>query len=174
MTSTNLTQLTNDKYSDYHPSYSRDGKSIVFSTDRKTFDQSSTSVDITLNMAIIDVASKKITNIPVFDGANNLNPQYSGDNKSIYFLSNRDGFRNLYKYSLEKQSVQQLTDYFTGISGITEFSPALSVSNKDDILYSYYRAQKYTIYNAKASDFKPETIGNDDINFDAAEEDTNK
>ena len=164
-----LTQLTNDKYSDYHPSYSRDGKSIVFSTDRKTYDQSSTSVDITLNMAVIDVASKKITNISVFEGANNLNPQYSGDNKSIYFLSNRDGFRNLYKYSLEKQSVQQLTDYFTGISGITEFSPALSVSNKDDILYSYYRAQKYTIYNAKASDFKPEIVGNDDINFDAAE-----
>lgn len=163
-----LTQLTNDKYSDYQPSYSKDGKSLVFSTDRTTFDQSSTSVDITLNMSVMDLASKSITNLDVFDGANNLNPQYSADSKSIYFLSNRDGFRNMYKYSVENKSVEQLTDYFTGISGITEYSPALSVSANDDIVYSYYRAQKYTIYNAKASEFKKQSIGNQEINFDAA------
>lgn len=163
-----LTQLTNDKYSDYHPSYSRDGRSIVFSTDRTTFDRSSNSVDITLNLAVIDIASKAIVNLPVFDGANNLNPQYSADNNSIYFLSNRDGFRNLYRYSLERQTAEQLTDYFTGISGITEYSPALSVSASDDIVYSYYRAQKYTIYNAKASEFKPVNIDVRELNFDAA------
>lgn len=163
-----LTQLTNDKYSDYHPSYSKDGRSIVFSTDRTTFDRSTNSVDITLNMALIDLSSKTVTDLPVFDGANNLNPQYSADNKSIYFLSNRDGFRNLYRYSLERRTVEQLTDYFTGISGITEYSPALSVSSKDDIVYSYYRAQKYTIYNAKASEFSPKNIGARELNFDAA------
>ncbi|HQS52909.1 MAG TPA: tolB protein precursor, partial [Daejeonella sp.] len=62
----------------------------------------------------------------------------------------------------------QLTDYFTGISGITEYSPALSVSNNDDILYSYYRAQKYTIYNAKIADFKAKNVGVQELNFDAA------
>ncbi|WP_291399432.1 basic secretory protein-like protein [Daejeonella sp.] len=164
-----LNQLTNDKYSDYHPSYSKDGQSIVFSTDRKTLDQASKSVDISLNLATIDVVTKIITNIPLFTGANNLNPQYSGDNRSIYFLSNRDGFRNLYRYSLIKKTVEQLTDYFTGISGITEYSPALSVSANDDILYSYYRAQKYTIYNAKADEFTPKLVGNEDLNFDAAQ-----
>ena len=163
-----LTQLTNDRYSDYHPSYSRDGRSIVFSTDRTTYDKSSKGVEITLNLAVIDVATKAITNLKVFDGANNLNPQFSGDNRSIYFLSNRDGFRNLYRYSLRGQSVEQLTDYFTGISGITEYSPALSVSNNDDILYSYYRAQKYTIYNARSSDFRSKKIGVQDLNFDVA------
>ena len=163
-----LTQLTNDKYSDYHPSYSRDGKTLVFSTDRTTFEKSSTSVEITLNLAIMDLATKAITNLDVFDGANNLNPQYSADSKSIYFLSNRDGFRNMYRYSIENNSVEQLTDYFTGISGITEYSPALSVSAKDDIVYSYYRSQKYTIYNAKASEFKEQKVGNQELNFDAA------
>jgi len=163
-----LTQLTNDKYSDYHPSYSRDGRSIVFSTDRTTYDKSAVGVDITLNLAILDIATKKVTDIQVFDGANNLNPQYSGDNKSIYFLSNRDGFRNLYRYSIDDKTVEQLTDYFTGISGITEYSPALSVSNNDDIVYSYYRAQKYTIYNAKAAQFKSKKVGTQDLNFDAA------
>ncbi|HEY1060284.1 MAG TPA: basic secretory protein-like protein [Daejeonella sp.] len=163
-----LTQLTNDKYSEYHPSYSRDGRSLVFSSDRTTYDQSAVGVDITMNMAVIDIATKSITNLHVFDGANNLNPQFSSDNKSILFLSNRDGFRNLYRYSLEEKTVEQLTDYFTGISGITEYSPALSVSNNDDILYSYYRAQKYTIYNAKIADFKSKKVGIQELNFDAA------
>jgi len=163
-----LTQLTNDKYSEYHPNYSRDSKSIVFSTDRTTYDKSAIGVDITMNLAIIDIATKSITDLHVFDGANNLNPQFSGDNKSIFFLSNRDGFRNLYRYSLEEKTVEQLTDYFTGISGITEYSPALSVSKNDDILYSYYRAQKYTIYNAKAADFKAKEVGVQELNFDAA------
>lgn len=163
-----LTQLTNDKYSEYHPNYSRDGKSIVFSTDRTTFDKSAIGVDITMNLAIIDIASKSISDLHVFDGANNLNPQFSGDNKSIFFLSNRDGFRNLYRYSIAEKTVEQLTDYFTGISGITEYSPALSVSKNDDILYSYYRAQKYTIYNAKAADFKAKDVGVQELNFDAA------
>jgi Tol biopolymer transport system component len=163
-----LTQLTNDKYSDYHPSYSRDGRSIVFSTDRTTYDKSAIGVEITMGMSVLDIATKSIKNLEVFDGANNLNPQFSGDDRSIYFLSNRDGFRNLYRYSLRGQSVEQLTDYFTGISGITEYSPALSVSNNDDILYSYYRAQKYTIYNARSSEFRPKKIDVQELNFDAA------
>ncbi|WP_411272802.1 DPP IV N-terminal domain-containing protein [Daejeonella sp.] len=163
-----MTQLTNDKYSEYHPSYSKDGKTMVFSSDRNTFDRSSVTVDITMSLAILDLATKSVTDIPVFDGANNLNPQYSADNKSIYFLSNRDGFRNMYRYSIAGGTVEKLTSYFTGISGITEYSPALSLSNKGDVLYSYYRAQKYTIYNAKVSDFTPEKVEPNALNFDAA------
>src|SRR5690606_16432411 len=65
-------------------------------------------------------------------------------------------------------STEQLTDYFTGISGITEYSPALSVSQNNDVLYSYYRAQKYNLYIAKGEDFSPIEVENDAINFQAA------
>ncbi|MDF3076291.1 MAG: WD40-like beta Propeller containing protein [Sphingobacteriaceae bacterium] len=163
-----ITQLTNDKYSDYQPSFSNDGKSIVFSSDRGTFDRSNKTVDITMNLAVMDVATKKVTDITVFDGANNLNPQFSGNDQQIYFLSNRDGFRNLYRYSLNGGKLEQMTDYFTGISGITEYSPALSVSKTDDIVYSYYRAQKYKIYNSKPADFKPVNVSPTAINMEAA------
>ncbi|WP_158828383.1 DPP IV N-terminal domain-containing protein [Mucilaginibacter lacusdianchii] len=162
-----LTQLTDDKYSDYQPSFSRDGKKIVFSSDRTTYD-ASLSQTISFNLAEIDLATLKVTDIKVFDGANNLNPQYSADNSKIYFLSNRDGFRNLYRYSKANGTVEQMTDLFTGISGITEFSPALSISNNDDVLYSYYRSQKYSLYNAKASDFKPKVVAGGETNFSAA------
>ncbi len=164
-----ITQLTNDSYSDYHPSYSRDGKKIVFSSDRTTLNSSAKSVDIPFNLAILDLATRKVTDIPVFNGANNLNPQFSGNDSQIYFLSNRDGFRNLYRYTLNGGKLEQLTDYFTGISGITEFSPALSVSKNDDVIYSYYRAQKYRIYNAKSTDFKAINADPNALNFDAAQ-----
>lgn len=164
-----LTQLTNDKYSDYAPNYSPDGKSMVFTSDRTTLDASSTKgVDITYTLAVMDLATRTITSLPVFEGANNMNPVYSANSSQIYFLSNRDGYRNMYRYTLASQKVEQLTDYFTGISGITEYSPALSISLNDDVVYSYYRAQKYTIYNAKASDFKPIEVSPTALNFEAA------
>ncbi|TWR25966.1 tolB protein precursor [Mucilaginibacter achroorhodeus] len=160
-------QLTNDKYSDYQPNFSKDGKKIIFSSDRATYDKS-LSQAITFDLAELDIATGKVTNIKVFDGANNLNPQYSSDGSQVYFLSNRDGFRNLYRYTFANGKVEQLTELFTGICGITEFSPALSVSNNNDVVYSYYRAQKYSVYNAKASDFKPVTVDPNSMDFTAA------
>jgi hypothetical protein len=162
-----ITQLTNDKYSDYMPCFSRDGKKIIFSSDRTTYDQS-LSQAITFNLAELDLATGKVTDIKLFNGANNLNPQYSSDGTQIYFLSDRDGFRNMYRYTPITGKVEQMTDLFTGICGITEYSPALSISANNDIVYSYYRAQRYSLYNAKASDFTAKQVGPQELNFDAA------
>jgi Tol biopolymer transport system component len=162
----NITQLTNDKYSDYQPSFSRDGKRIVFASDRTTYDHSS-GQDITFNLAQLNLATGKITDIKIFNGANNLNPQYSSDGKTIYFLSNQDGFRNMYRYTLSNGHVEKMTDLFTGISGITEYSPALSISNNGDVIYSYYRAQKYSLYAAKEHDFTPALVDTAYVNTDA-------
>jgi hypothetical protein len=159
-------QLTNDKYSDYQPSFSRDGKKVVFSSDRTTYDKSSGQA-ITFNLAELDLATGKVTDINIFNGANNLNPQYSSDGNQIYFLSNRDGFRNMYRYTPVTGKIEQMTNLFTGVCGITEYSPALSISDNNDIVYSYYRAQKYSIYNAKASDFTATPVDGHDINFSA-------
>ncbi|WEK21148.1 MAG: basic secretory protein-like protein [Candidatus Pedobacter colombiensis] len=163
-----VTQITNDVYSDYAPAYSQDGKKIAFSSDRASLKSNSIAAVHPINLSIYDVESKSLTDVPVFPGANNLNAQFSGDSKRLFFLSNRDGFRNLYEYTLADNSVKQLTDYFTGISGITEFSPAISVSRNDEIVYSYYRSQRYTLYNARASAFHAKPVDANAVNFDAA------
>lgn len=163
-----LNQLMNDVYSDFQPSFSRDGKYIVFSTDRVTLQSDSREVDIPMNLAIIDVSTKEIRNLDIFPGANNLNPHFSGDGNHIYFLSNGDGFRNMFRYDLSTGSVERLTDYFTGISGITEYSPAMSISSNDEIVYSYFRKNQYSIYKANSSEFTPEVIDASVSNFDAA------
>jgi len=163
-----LTQLTNDMYSDFQPSFSRDGKFIVFSTDRVALQSNSKEVDIPMNLAIINVQTKEIQNLDIFPGANNLNPHFSADGTQVYFLSNGDGFRNMFRYTLATGRVERLTDYFTGISGITEYSPAMSISNDDEIVYSYFKKNQYTVYKAKSSEFTPEVIDASVSNFDAA------
>jgi len=163
-----LTQITNDEFSDYAPNYSRDGKLIAFSSDRASRKLNAINAVHPINLTLFEISTKKLSDVPVFPGANNLNAQFSGDSKSLFFLSNRDGFRNLYQYNLADKSVKQLTDYFTGISGITEFSPALTVSNNDDIIYSYYRSQRYTLYNSPVNNFRSKTVDANAVNFDAA------
>ncbi len=163
-----LTQLTNDWYSDTQPAFSRDGSKIVFSTDRVHLRNNGQGVEIVFNLSVLDVKTGRITDIDIFPGANNLNPQFSADDSQIYFLSNGDGFRNLYRYTLDGGKVERLTDYFTGISGITEYSPALSLSAQGDVLYSYYRAHRYNIYNAKTGDFTPVEVAPYETDFTAA------
>ncbi|RZK48441.1 MAG: tolB protein precursor [Pedobacter sp.] len=163
-----IIQITNDEYSDYAPTFSPDGKMIAFSTDRVSTMENNLSAVHAMNISIYNLANKTISHLPVFKGANNLNAQFSGDSKRIFFLSNRDGFRNLYEFNLENQKVFQLTDYFTGISGITEFSPALTVSKTDDVIYSYYGSQRYTLYNSPASYFKSKEVDPNEVNFGPA------
>jgi hypothetical protein len=163
-----LTQITNDEFSDYAPNFSPDGQKIVFSSDRAAIAAGNVNAVNPINLSVYDIASKTVSNINVFPGANNLNAQFSGDSKRIFFLSNRDGFRNLYEYNLTDNSVKQLTDYFTGISGITEFSPAISVSRNDDIVYSYYRYQRYTLYNSPLNNFKAKKVDPQEVNFGPA------
>src|SRR5690606_35290389 len=153
-----LTQLTDDLYSDFQPSFSRDGKQIVFSTDRVALQSAYREVEIPMNIAVIDIASRQIQNLNVFPGANNLNPHFSGDGSQIYFLSNGDGFRNMFRYNIASGTVEQMTDFFTGISGITEYSPAMSISNNDEIVYSYFKKNQYSIYKAKSTEFTPQVV----------------
>jgi hypothetical protein len=168
LTSAEVTQLTNDTYTDYQPSYSNDGTKIVFSTDRYSQQSGSLSATIPMGMAIINLTNRQISKVNVFEGANNFNPLFAENDSKLYFLSNRDGFRNLYRYTLASGKTEQLTDYFTGISGITENSPALSISNNNDIVYSYYRSQKYTLYNAKSTEFTPKVVDPAYIDLTAA------
>ncbi|WP_210354300.1 basic secretory protein-like protein [Sphingobacterium tabacisoli] len=163
-----VTQLTNDVYSDFQPSYSRDGKYIVFSTDRLTLQGNSKEVDIPMSLAVLTVATGEIKNINVFPGANNLNPHFSSNGQEIYFLSNGDGYRNMYRYLIASGTVERLTDYFTGISGITEYSPAMSISNNDEIVYSYFRKGKYNVYKAKSTEFEPVVVDGTTSDFTAA------
>lgn len=162
-------QLTNDLYADILPSYSPDGKWIVFSTDRLDLAHSMLVHNYFHNIALLNVETGAVTNLNFFPGANNLNPFFSSDNNSIYFLSDRDGFRNMYSYNLNTKQITQRTNLFSGLSGITMYSPAISVSRQTgQIVYSYYNNGDYVIYSASNNQLLNQPVSATDVNMQAA------
>ncbi len=162
-----LKQLTNDKYSEIHADFSSDGRKIVFSTDATSMKEGRTHGKWVMNIGILDVESGKKSNLPIFKGADNLNPVFDKDN-NIYFLSNRDGFRNMYMYEKNTGKVYQKTDFMVGISGITEYSPAISIAKKKNrILYTLYNNRTYSIYQSKPEKFLNKPVDIQDVDMRA-------
>ncbi len=170
MDSREVTRLTDDWYSYVHPSWSPDGRYIVFATDKKQPGDESQGTSFKLNLGIIDTQNNnEISVLPVFRGADNVNPEFSADGQSIYFLSNSDGFRNLYRYEKESGEVFRATNYPVGISGITALSPAISIARETGMIaYSYYSNGNYIVYSAMPEDFTEELVDPGKIDMLAA------
>ncbi len=141
-----LKRITNDYYAEIQPSWSPDGSKIVFATDRFTTNLNDLDIG-NYQLALLDPSNGKITEINTFKDVKNINPQWSHDGKSIYFLSAPQGITNLYKIELDSSKITQLTNLFVGITGITDISPALSVAGENDqIVVSIFEKRKYNIY----------------------------
>src|SRR5438876_6903771 len=67
---------------------------------------------------------------PHLPKAKHINPQWSPDGKSLYFYGDPCGVTNVFRLSLDCGAIAQVTNVFTGVSGITSLSPALSVAQK--------------------------------------------
>ena len=137
--------LTRDAFADVQPAWSPDGRTIVFATDRF-----SSSLD-TLNfgkfrLATIDVDTAVIAPLPSVPHAKNIDPHWSRDGRSVFFVADGDGISNVYRLDVESGAVFQVTDVSTGVSGVTGLSPALSVaSDSDRMAYSVYHHGGYEI-----------------------------
>ena len=158
-------QLTEGFSSKIHPSWSPDGNHIVYVDEVINSDNKAKKFSTSLK--IINVHSQEIRDLGIFPGADNLNPRYSHDGNSIYFLSNSDGFRNLFSYELETDKVFRLTRFKTGISGLTPFSPAMSAAaGSDKLAYTYYNKNNYEIYTATSTDFRYQEVEKSVVDFE--------
>ncbi|MCG3156672.1 MAG: Protein TolB [bacterium] len=162
-----LRRVTNDFHSDLHPAWSPDGKQIVFATDRFTADLNLLRAG-NYRLALYDVATGNISQVPGFSGGKHLNPQWSPDGNSIYFISDQDGISNIYRVAMASGSLFRVTNLYTGVSGITPSSPALSVAQKTNRLaFSVFEDGKYNIYTVDAPEVlagKPAAQSADDAN----------
>jgi hypothetical protein len=152
-----VTNLTNDRFSYIHPSWSPDGRYLAFATDRLPASYNNPdSLNYTFYVGLMDMQSpdREVTVFDIFPSSINVNPVFNAEGTGLYFLSNNDGFRNLFHYNIEEDRVFKLTNYFTGISGITHLSPAISVArNTGEIAYSYFQKGNYSVFNANPGDF---------------------
>ena len=142
-----LRRLTNDAFADLQPAWSPDGSSITFVTDR--FHTRIADLQYgQLELALLHVNNGQIEELPAFNTGRDINPQWSADGRSIYFVSDRDGVPNIYRLALQDHQLFQLTNIQTGIAGITPTSPAFSVASKSGrIAYSAFLKNDYNIYS---------------------------
>ena len=144
----NLERLTNDRYAEFHPVWSPDGQQIAFSTDRgpgTDFDLLTTG---NWRIATYDVTTRRVAVLPGMDRGRNVSPQWAPDGRSLAFVSDRNGVSNIYLYDLGTTEVYQLTDFYTGVSGITPLSPVLSWAREADRLaFVYYEDGRYDVFS---------------------------
>jgi Tol biopolymer transport system component len=148
--SNQLRRLTNDAFADLQPAWSPDGKTLAFATDRFN-----TQLNVLklgpIALGLIDMSSGRVRRLADGGSVRQLNPQWAPDGTSLYFLSDPDGITNVYRVALGSGQVSQVTDVFTGISGITETSPALSVAQRSGrLMYSVFRSNGYDLYAIEA------------------------
>jgi Tol biopolymer transport system component len=144
---TGFTRLTDDKHADLHPAWSPDGTTIAFTSDRGP----ETDFDLlrfsNYRIALLDVATKQVRTLPGQDVGKHINPVWSPDGQALAFVSDRNGVSNIYLYDLAAAEMHRLTDFFTGVQGITPLSPVLSWAPKADRLaFVYYEGAEYDIY----------------------------
>lgn len=160
-----MTRLTNDAFADLQPVWSPDGRTIAFATDRFTTDLALLRVGH-YAIGLIDVASSQVRRLPGFGGARHISPQWSADGASLFFVADPDGISNVFRLELAGGSLSQVTDLYTGVSGITETSPALSVAQQAGrLVYSVFGANGYELYAVDA----PEVLAGRPFVADTAE-----
>lgn len=140
-----LKRLTDDAYADLQPVWSSDGSRIAFVTDRFTTGLSSLLYG-DYRIALLDPQTGAITEVRGFDRGKEINPQWGPDG-SLYFISDRNGISDVYRRDMETGEITQVTNLYTGVSGIVGLSPAMSVAVKSGrMAMSVFENDRHVIY----------------------------
>jgi Tol biopolymer transport system component len=139
--------LTNDRNGDYMPNVSPDGKTIAFASDRGA----ETDFDLLRfsrwKISLYDLATGAVTVLPNQPGQS-INPQWAPDGKSLAYITDRNSVQNVFLYDFTSREHYQLTNVVGGVSGITEFSPALTwARGADKMAFVHFEKKgEYTVW----------------------------
>jgi hypothetical protein len=148
-------QLTNDRYGDLQPTWAPSGERLAFVTDRGPDGTDFSSLRFgPPRLALIDVETGAVDPLRPFPRGQQHNPQFTPDGTGLYFISDHDGFKDLYHLDLISGRTARLTTLQTGVSGFTALSPALSVSARSGrMMFSVFSDNEYSILS-----LAPETV----------------
>lgn len=124
-----LTRLTDDPFADLQPAWHPDGRRLAFVTDRFDTDLETLTAG-PYRLASYDVDTGRIEALPGFSEGRNFDPHWSPDGQSLYFVSDHGGIANVYRLEVEEARIHRVTNLWTGASGISQLSPALSIASR--------------------------------------------
>ncbi|HEU4629583.1 MAG TPA: hypothetical protein VFS08_07540, partial [Gemmatimonadaceae bacterium] len=145
-------QLTRGRAAELQPAWSPDGRTIAYATDQGPgYDPANLSYG-EMRLALLDVASGQTRLLPGLGSGKHINPQFSPDGTQLYFVSDQDGFADIYRMVIATGQAFRVTRTATGVSGITRLSPAISVSPGDGrILFSVFDHAGFSIRSLDAA-----------------------
>jgi Tol biopolymer transport system component len=147
-------QLTDDLNADFHPAFSPDGETVAFSTDRSPATDFETLSYAKFQLALLDVASGRVESLSIFGpSAKHINPQFSPDGRYLYFISDVDGFSDIYRMEMSTRAVERITKVATGVSGISWTAPAMTVAQQTgEIAFSVFDEREFHVYTLRAEE----------------------
>ena len=154
-------QLTNDRFAYLQPTWSPDGQTLAFTTDRGVDGTNFETLQFgDYRIGFIDIETREISSLRPFQRGMHHNPQYAPDGRSIYFVSDQDGFKDVYRYALDEEEVYRVTDVKTGVSGITALSPSMSVAQQSGrMTFSVFANGGYSIVGLDGDDLVGTPMG---------------
>ncbi len=139
-------QLTNDREAQLQPAWSPDGGRLAFVTDAgpdTDFEQLRLGP---MRLALIDAAGGNVRLLPRFAEGKAINPQFMPGGNALLFVADPDGVSDLYLMALDGSPARRLSAVATGISGISDNSPAISVArNTGDVVFSVFHRGGFAI-----------------------------
>jgi len=142
-----LQKITTGRYAEIQPSWGPAGEHIVFATDRGMETDLDEYVYSDMKLGIMDVNTFEISLVSMGKDIKHINPYYSPDGTSIFFVGDPDGISNVYRYELSSGAFYRVTNIATGVSGLTERSPVLSLAAQTGYLaFSVFSRTEYHIH----------------------------
>ncbi|HUF12936.1 MAG TPA: basic secretory protein-like protein [Longimicrobiales bacterium] len=142
-------QLTNDRYADIQAAWSPDGRTIAFASDRGTETDFARLVYSPMRVTLIEVATGATEVLPVLDErAKHMNPQWSPDGTELYFVADVDGFSDVFRTNPATGATYRVTNVATGVSGVTDLSPALTVAARTGtVMFTVFGDGEFTVHS---------------------------
>lgn len=114
-----LKQITNDKFSDTDPTWSKDGTKIFFTSDRGNYtNESAIPADFNMNkydytekdLYVYDMLTGRMDKFSGEKNANESNVVSSPDGKKVLFISDKNGISNIWMRDIETGEEKPITN----------------------------------------------------------------